>query len=125
LNKDLEKQIVELEKEIAALSGATYEYVFFVACGGFYRPLPTKYEVIAWLRDCGLNVIDPLIHFDFRPEITFPRLWIPDDNPPNAEWYQVRMPGSIHNHGKESLDWCHPMLNRRYEEWKQQRIVDK
>ncbi|MBU3618775.1 hypothetical protein [Polynucleobacter sp. JS-Fieb-80-E5] len=125
MNKDLENQIIQLEKEVAALSGAAYTNIFFTACGGFYRPLPTVFDVVEWLKDCGINAIDPLISFDFRPEITFPRLRIPNDNPPNSDWYQVRMPGTIHSQGKETLDWCHPILNKRYEDWKQRLLTNK
>ncbi len=125
MNKDLENQIKQLEDDLAALTGQAYPDVVFIACGGWIRPLPELGLVKDWLKDCGLHTVGLRIQFDVREEISFSRIHIPEGYyPPNTIWYQVIIPGRI-NPDHISKDWCHPMLNTYYEEWKQQRIVDK
>jgi len=125
LNNGLEIQIKQLEDDLAALTGQIYPDVVFIACGGWIRPLPELDLVKGWLKDCGLHTVGLSIQFDFRREISFSRTHIPEGYyPPNTNWYQVIIPGRI-NPDHISKDWCHPMLNAYYEEWKQQRIVDK
>ncbi|QWD23781.1 hypothetical protein G6687_02360 [Polynucleobacter paneuropaeus] len=125
MNKDLEIQIKQLENDLAALTGQAYPDIVFIACGGWVRPLPESKLVEAWLKECGLHAVELRIQFDVREEITFSRIHIPVGYyPPNTNWYQVVIPGRI-NPDHISIDWCHPTLNKRYKEWKQQRIVDK